>query len=289
MSNFKNSDLHMHSTASDGNYKPKELMIKCKEAGLEIVSLTDHDTFSGLREAMDVGVELGLTVIPGIELSTKSHGRSVHILGYGLDYHDESLLSFLEKQKQYRSRRLDHMLNKLASVNINLTRTDVLFYVDGGSIGRPHVAKAMIDRGYVETVAEAFDGYLGEGKPGFVEKEKEMTVEEAIKLIHQYGGLAVVAHPTYYQLDDEIEHWVIKWGLDGVEVFHRDHDQVAQQKYLELCHTIEAKTGQELLKTGGSDFHDEEYGRVPEPLGITRLDNSYAKVMIKRLKESGSL
>ncbi|ADC51875.1 MULTISPECIES: PHP domain-containing protein [Alkalihalophilus] len=288
MSTIKNSDLHMHSTASDGNYTPKDLMDKCKEAGLEIVALTDHDTVQGVEAAIEAGQALGLAVIPGIELSTKIHGKSVHILGYGIDYTNNNLKSFLATQQQYRSERLDEMIAKLSRIGIELNRQQVLKHVDGGSIGRPHVAKAMIDAGYVNSVSEAFDEFLAEGKPGFVEKQKEMTVKEAIEFIHKYEGVAIVAHPDYYGLDEEIESWVIEWGLDGIEAFHRDHNRSAVERYSSLARSIEGRSGRRLLLTGGSDFHDEEYGRVPEPLGVTRLENRYAEALLERIEESGS-
>ncbi|WP_368504196.1 PHP domain-containing protein [Alkalihalophilus sp. As8PL] len=284
----KDSDLHMHSTASDGNYSPDDLMKKCYEVGLKIVALTDHDTVQGVPKAIEVGRSLGLTVIPGIELSTKIHGRSVHILGYGMDYENHEMLAFLSEQQQYRSERLNQMINKLSQSGVQLSRADVLKHVDGGSIGRPHVAKAMIDAGYVNSVSEAFDQFLAEGKPGFVEKQKEMTVKEAIDFIHRYNGVAVVAHADYYGLDEEIELWVREWGLDGIEVFHRDHNAETVQRYLTLVNQIEANTGAELLLTGGSDFHDEEYGRVPEPLGVTRLADQYAEILLQRISKSDS-
>ena len=182
-----NSDLHMHSTASDGGYSPSDLMYKCKDVQLEIVSLTDHDTVDGLEEAIRVGKELGLAVVPGIEFSTKYKGKSVHILGYQFDWQNEELRSMLKQQKQLRRERLDTIITRLGRVDVWIKPEDVLKYVDGGSVGRPHVAKALIDAGYVGDVAEAFERYLAEGQPGYVEKSKEMTIKEAIDWIHQTG------------------------------------------------------------------------------------------------------
>ncbi|ARK30824.1 PHP domain-containing protein [Halalkalibacter krulwichiae] len=281
MMTSQNSDLHMHSTASDGGYKPSELMVKCKKVNLEIVSLTDHDSVDGIDEAISKGKELGLQVIPGIEFSTKYKGKSVHILGYQFNYKNEELQSMLSEQKQLRRKRLDQIVDKLARVDIMITPEQVLKHTDGGSIGRPHVAKALIEAGYVKDVAEAFEYYLAEGKPGYVEKDKEMTVKEAIDWIHRTNGIAIVAHPDYYGVDEDLIDWVRDWGLDGIEVYHRDHDEKAVKRYEQLANDIDLKLGLKLYRTGGSDFHHEEYGRVREPLGMSRLSNHLAERLFK--------
>ncbi|WP_209122242.1 PHP domain-containing protein [Alkalihalobacillus sp. BA299] len=284
----ENADLHMHSTASDGGYSPSSLLDKCKDVGLQYIALTDHDTTEGVKEAMDRGKELGITVIPGIEFSTKYHGKSVHILGYGLDYDNDELCQMLKGHQQMRRKRLDVILGKLKAVGLELTAEDVLEFVDGGSIGRPHVAKALIKKKYVQDVAEAFDKYLAEGRPCYVSKEKEMTPEEAINWIHRMKGVSIIAHPVYYDLDDWIEPLVVEYGLQGIEVYHRDHSDEDRIHYEKLLQQIEKKHKISLLKTGGSDFHHEDYGRVPEPLGRTRIHNSYAEKLVAAIKKSGS-
>ncbi|WP_078554193.1 PHP domain-containing protein [Bacillus alkalicellulosilyticus] len=281
----KNADLHMHSTASDGGYTPSELMKKCHDNGLTHVSLTDHDTVNGVKEAIQAGQALGMTVIPGIEFSTKVSGKSVHILGYGIDWQDQSLLDMLELQREQRRKRLDVILSKLKKVGIELEAADVLEFVDGGSIGRPHVAKALVKKGHVRDIAEAFELYLAEGKPCYVSKEKEMSPEEAIEWIHRTGGLAVVAHPVYYDLDEIIEELVQTKQLDGIEIYHRDHPEDVVAHYEHLTAEWESKYGRQLLKTGGSDFHHEDYGRNREPLGVTRLQTSLAIELIDQLQQ----
>ncbi|WP_026672124.1 PHP domain-containing protein [Alkalihalobacterium bogoriense] len=280
----KNSDLHMHSTASDGGYSPSELVRKCKEQGLTIISLTDHDTVAGVSEAIETGQAFGIKVIPGIEFSTKAKGKSVHIIGYGIDISDKALLHMLEQQRIQRRNRLDVILSKLHQVGITMQADDVLQFVDGGSIGRPHVAKALIQKGYVTDVAEAFDRYLAEGQPCYVSKEKEMTPEEAFTWIHQTGGVAIVAHPVYYGLDELIEEWVREKQLDGIEVYHRDHTQADVIHYEQFTLRLEQTYDVQLLRTGGSDFHHEEYGRKREPLGVTRLSNEFAMQLMEKLK-----
>nr|WP_275899563.1 PHP domain-containing protein [Bacillus piscicola] len=273
----------MHSTASDGGYSPSALMTKCKEAGLSIVSLTDHDTTDGLQEAKETADFLDIHVINGIELSTKSpvSNKSVHMLGYGFNTNDSYFQSALEEQRRLRKRRLHVILDKLNKAGMPIEAEDVLKHTDGGSIGRPHVAKALMEKGYVEEVGEAFDRYLGEGKPCFVGKEKEFTPQEAIELIHHAGGQAVVAHPVYYEIDEEIETWILDYYLDGVEVYHRDHDLDAVHHYEELVAKWEKAAGRPLIRTGGSDFHHEEYGRKREPLGHTTVPLTLAKQLIE--------
>lgn len=277
------ADLHMHSTASDGGYSPANLVKKCADVGLQYIALTDHDTVDGINEAISAGKQYGINVIPGIEFSTKYNGKSVHMLGYGIDYNDEPLRKMLQKQKLQRSKRLDVILEKLANVNIYLSREDVLEFVDGGSIGRPHVAQALVKHNYVRDVKEAFDLYLAEGKPCYVEKEKEMTPEETIDWIHRTGGIAIIAHPVYYNNDELIEYLVRDHHLDGIEVYHRDHDEEAIKHFEHLTSELEAKYHRPLLRTGGSDFHHEDYGRKKEPLGVTRINNDLALKLIAKI------
>ncbi|OIJ18981.1 phosphatase [Anaerobacillus alkalidiazotrophicus] len=284
-SKSKNTDLHLHTTASDGGYSPKELVRKCKEVGLEYIAITDHDTVSGVKEAIVEGERLGITVINGIEFSTKENGIGVHILGYGIDLTYEPLLSMLSEQQKMRKTRMQEMVQKFARFNIHLNEADILKEADGGSIGRPHVAKVLVKMGAVNDVAEAFDKYLAEGKPCYVKKEREMTPLEALQWIEAAKGIAILAHPVYYKLDDRISTWVKTGLLHGVEVYHRDHNVEVQNHYEQLVKQIEQQQGVVLLRTGGSDFHHEDYGRVTQPLGETRIDNELAKRLLARIKK----
>lgn len=278
-----NADLHLHTTASDGGYSPSELVRKCKNVGLEYVAITDHDTVSGVQEAIEVGSSLGITVIPGIEFSTKEKGQSIHILGFGVDITSQPLLKMLEEQQDMRKTRLRSIVKKFREIGIEMKEEDILTHVDGASVGRPHVAKALVEKGIVSNVAEAFERYLAEGKPCYVRKEKEMTPIEAMEWIHRANGVAVIAHPVYYSIDDEIPGWVADGFLDGIEVYHRDHDEKTRNHYESLVADLKKKFNKELLITGGSDFHHEDYGRVREDLGVTRLNNKYALKLIDRI------
>ncbi|MBB5174474.1 PHP domain-containing protein [Texcoconibacillus texcoconensis] len=274
------SDLHMHSTASDGVYDPAKLMNLAADNGLTIVSLTDHDTVSGVKEAQKTAEKRGLIFIPGIEFSTKEGGESVHILGYGYDIDNQAFLKALEEQRKMREDRLEKMVKKCAAHGVPLTREDVMAHVDGSVIARPHVGQAMVEKGYVQSVKDAFDRYLAEGKPCYVAKAKEWSPEEAIEIIHNAGGYAIVAHPGHYDLDDRIEQWVKDFGLDGVEVYHRDHDENQVKRYEEIVQDIENKLGNDLLITGGSDFHSPDYGRDKEELGVTKLADHFAERLV---------
>jgi 3',5'-nucleoside bisphosphate phosphatase len=274
----------MHTTASDGGYSPLELLAKCKEVGLEYIAITDHDTVGGVAEAIKEGEKLGITVIPGIEFSTKEAGVSVHILGYGIDVTDAALLKMLQEQQQMRKKRMEEMVTKFAEQNIHIDEVEILKEADGGSIGRPHVAKVLVKTGVVKDVAEAFHLYLAEGKPCYVKKEREMTPLEALKWIKAAKGVAIIAHPVYYDLDDKIEEWAATGLLHGVEVYHRDHEEAVQKHYEHLVQQIEQKLNIALLRTGGSDFHHEDYGRVRQPLGETRIKNDLAIELLARIQ-----
>ncbi|MFK3938817.1 PHP domain-containing protein [Alkalihalobacillus sp. NPDC078783] len=278
------SDFHMHSTASDGGYSPRQLVEKCHAAGLTQIALTDHDTIDGVHEATEAGQELGIRVLPGIEFSCVFEGKSVHMLGLGVDPSHKEFQLMLTQQREMRERRMTKMISKLAGVGVHVSADEVLAEADGGSIGRPHVAKVLVRHGIVKTVAEAFDHYLAEGKPCYVEKEKEMTIQEAINWTHRVGGLSIVAHPGYYEFDHVLIDWITEYQMDGIEVYHRDHSDEDIRRYETLCTEAEQKTGQAIFRTGGSDFHHETYGRKQEPLGVTRLQNKYADQVLHALR-----
>ncbi|PYZ95372.1 histidinol phosphatase [Salipaludibacillus keqinensis] len=273
MSEYTNqkADIHMHSTASDGGYRPDVLMELCAKAGLNIVSLTDHDTTAGLETARLVAEKHGLQFIDGIELSTRTNGVSVDILGYGFDIHNKVLQDNLAFHRNMRQERMDRMIEKCQENHLNISIEQVKAEVTGETYSRPHLAKALIKQGYVESVHEAFDKYLGYGKPCYVFKENEMNPQEAISLIHKAGGIAVVAHPIYYDLDDQIVQWFEEEDLDGIEVYHRDHQPEDVERFLQLAYHAEKRLNRTVFKTGGSDFHHESFGRAGEQLGLTKL------------------
>ncbi|UCZ51582.1 PHP domain-containing protein [Bacillus shivajii] len=278
------ADVHMHSTVSDGGYSPSQLMEKCARANLKIVSLTDHDSTAGITAAAKFAKQYEMTFIPGIELSTRIKGTNVDILGYGINIEDDNLQNVLSYHRKMRHRRMEDMLQKCQEVGLNIQLEDVERHVTGETFSRPHLAKALIEKGYVKNVQESFEKYLGQHKPCYVPKPEEFSPKEAIELIHGAGGVAVVAHPVFYDLDDEIITWVQSFHLDGIEVYHRDHDEQAIKRFLQLAKRAEVKTGRKLFKTGGSDFHHESYGRIGEQLGETKLPVDEAEFLLSHLR-----
>ncbi|TMW73341.1 PHP domain-containing protein [Alteribacter natronophilus] len=280
------ADLHMHSTYSDGSYDPAALMKKCADAGLTAVSLTDHDTTGGLKEASSEAEKYGIHFIPGIELSTRSKtGRSVDILGYGFNEEDAEFQKTIAYYRSMRKGRMEEMIRKCHELGLDIEWQDVLVHVTGHTYSRPHMAKALVDKGYAETVADAFDRYIGYNKPLYVPKKEELSPQQAISVIQKAGGLAVVAHPVFYNLDGEIADWAENAGLDGIEVYHRDHSEEAVARFSELADRIEKKSGRSLLRSGGSDFHHESFGREGEEIGVTKLPVREAKKIIESLSK----
>ncbi|PYZ98150.1 histidinol phosphatase [Alteribacter lacisalsi] len=279
------ADLHMHSTYSDGGYDPEALMQKCADGGLTMVSLTDHDTTGGLVAARKYADQHGIRFVSGIELSTRSKsGRSVDILGYNFDAEDPEFQETIAYYRRMRKGRMAEMIEKCRSLGINVEWSDVLVHVTGHTYSRPHMAKALVDKGYAENVSDAFKRYVGYGKPLYVQKKEELSPEQAIDVIQSAGGVAIVAHPVFYNLDDEIAEWAVYNGLDGIEVYHRDHSKETIARFCRLADRIEEKTGRTILRTGGSDFHHESFGRDGEEIGITKLPHKEADQFLSAIR-----
>lgn len=244
------ADLHCHTTASDGLWSPRELVRQAASLGLKGVGITDHDTVSGWEEAEKAGQEYGLEILKGIELNTEADGIEVHILGYEPELKTGGLLEKLNYLRGARYRRMLKIIERLNTLNIRITPEDVEKYVSGESIGRPHVAQALIEAGYVRSLKDAFACYIGFGAPAYVPRYK-ITPQEAIATIRQAGGVAVLAHPGIRRLEDSLQEW-ISYGLQGLEISHSEHSAEDEARYRELAE----KYG--LVATGGSDFHGEK-------------------------------
>lgn len=273
------ADLHMHTLASDGGYRPAELVQKCAEARLSLIAITDHDTTSGLAEAAEEAALRGLSFVNGIELSTRFNGESIDILGYGIDPANKELQEKLAFHRNKRIQRMEAMIKRCRENGLEIEAADVTDYVTGDTYSRPHLAKALIEKGYVRDVADAFDRYIGYGRPCYVEKADEMLPAEAIALIHAAGGVAVLAHPVYYDLDSAVSEWVTLYGLDGIEIYHRDHGPEDIARFEALAERIEFEHDCSLFRTGGSDFHHESYGRIGEEIGQTKLPYKHAEFL----------
>jgi len=267
------ADLHLHSTYSDGIYTPHELAAKAKAADITVLALTDHDTLKGLPEMKEAVTETGIAFIPGVEFSARWENRQVHIIGYGINEHNALLLERLADVRNARRSRLEKIIKRLHEMGMDV---DVPVPQEGQrAVGRPHVARALVAQGYVKTVQEAFDKYIGEGKPAY-QPQTKMTPPEAVMLIHQAGGLAVQAHP------EEIGNRALALKLlgalayDGIEVYHPSaKDKEAEVFWLQIARE------RKLLVTGGSDFHGNP-GRFPETLPEWPVEREKVQDFLRR-------
>jgi 3',5'-nucleoside bisphosphate phosphatase len=247
-------DLHTHSTASDGSLSPDDLVIYAKRKGAAAISLTDHDTIEGLGTALAAGKELGLEVIPGLEISAQFPGGSMHILGYYIDPSDPKLNRELDRLQEARRERNPKIIKKLQSLGFPISY-DQVQAIAKGQIGRPHIAQTLFHMGAVSSIEEAFQKYLTKGAPAYEEKLR-FSPQEAISMIIQAGGIPVLAHPftlNYSSLRDlkGIVEKLKDDGLKGIEVIYSEHTSDQTRDYFSLV------TELELIFTGGSDFHGD--------------------------------
>ena len=259
-------DLHIHSTASDGEYAPAEIVEMAYSIGLEVIAITDHDTVGGIDEAMEAAQRSGLEVIPGVEINAESKDQSIHILGYFINHRNESLLAELTKLCHSREWRARRVLEELAALGMDL-KWDRLLEIAGNSlIGRPHIAEAMVEQGYVSTIKEAFDDHLGRGRPGYVQRPR-LAPEEAIELILSAGGVPVLAHPLGVL---HLLSGLLSAGLAGLETYYSGYS-VEDSRAIA---SVARRHG--LITTGGSDYHGPsvtpgiELGQVSIPAGVMK-------------------
>jgi 3',5'-nucleoside bisphosphate phosphatase len=273
-------DLHTHSLISDGTDTPGELVHKARAVGLDVVGLTDHDTFDGLDEAVAEGERVGIHVVRGMELSCSRHGDSVHVLAYGADPGSPGLAAEMARVRDGRLGRLAGVLAKLAELGVPVTEAEVMAQVgESPSVGRPHIADALIQAGHVGDRQEAFDRFLADGGPAHVHRYT-IEVDRGIDLVHEAGGLAVIAHPWGRGREEVLpasllEALVRDHGLDGIEVDHQDHDAETRQR----LRTLAANLG--LLATGSSDYHGA--GKLDHDLGCNTTDPEVFDEMQRRL------
>jgi predicted metal-dependent phosphoesterase TrpH len=276
-------DLHTHSSVSDGTDTPAELVGKALAVGLDVVALTDHDTFDGLDEAVAEGERLGLGVFRGMELSCSRRGSSVHVLAYGADPASPELAAEMARVRDGRLGRLAGVLLKLAELGVPVSEAEVMAQVgDSPSVGRPHIADALIAAGHVRDRQEAFDSFLADGGPAHVHRYT-IEVDRGIDLVHEAGGLAVIAHPwgrgrEHLLPPNVLQGLVRDHGLDGLEVDHQDHDSDARRRLRELA------DGLGLLATGSSDYHGT--GKLDHDLGCNTTDVTVFTEMQRRLRIS---
>lgn len=269
-------DLHTHSTVSDGTDSPTELVWAAARAGLDVVALTDHDAFDGLAEAEAAGAAAGVQLFPGMELSCSRHGQSVHLLAYGADQRHPGLSAEMVRVRGGRTARLLPVLARLAELGVGVTEAEVLVQVgDSPSVGRPHIADALVAAGHVRDRTEAFDRYLADGGPAHVPRYA-IEIGRGIDLVHAAGGVAVIAHPWGRGREALLPAPVLRelvsdHGLDGIEVDHQDHDAEKRGRLRALAGDLG------VLSTGSSDYHGT--GKTDHDLGVnTTADEVFSEL-----------
>ena len=267
-------DLHMHSTASDGAASPRELVIAAAAAGLGAIALTDHDTVDGLDEARRAGADLGVDVIAGVELSAFENDRETHLLGLHLS-DLAAIETSLETFRAARRTRAERIVAALNALGVPVTLAAVMVEAGTGAIGRPHIARALIAGGWVRDTREAFDRYLGFGKPAFIPKHV-LGLADAIRLVHAAGGLAVLAHPGGSGVRTWLE-LLAGLGLDGVEVRHPGHSAEDIARLGALADHLG------LVPSGGSDWHGATSG--PRVLNVMRVPHEWLDRQRERVRE----
>jgi len=246
------ADLHLHSTVSDGLLTPAEIVAKAKKLNLEVIALTDHDSTDGLTEALAAGARHSIRVLAGVEISAELADEEIHILGFLLDYHNQDLQQLLGKIQESRMIRVQEMVRRLQALGFDLNVQEVVAAAGKtSSLGRPHVARAMIERGYASSLTEVFSRWLGFGQPAYVSRYK-LNPAQAIEIIQRAGGLAFLAHPGLLKNEDCISQ-LAKDGLDGIEVYHPEHSSVQARSFRNTA----AALG--LYVSGGSDSHGSPY------------------------------
>jgi predicted metal-dependent phosphoesterase TrpH len=249
-------DLHMHTTASDGRSAPEELVTEAVAHGLTTIAVTDHDTTAAWDDVSTAAAAAGVACIPGIEITAVADGRDVHMLGYFIDPHHAELNAFLVTQRSDRQRRLREIGERLDRLGVPVDLDRAIRksgHRMGRALGRPLAAAALVDAGHVATLKEAFDRYLGEGRPAFIERQG-VSVVQVVELIARAGGLSSMAHPGK-TLRDELIPALVAAGMPAFEVYHPDHDMIDTARYRQMAATLG------VLATGGSDYHGQGSGR----------------------------
>ena len=241
------ADLHVHTTASDGTFSPTEVVHFALERNLDAIAVTDHDSCEAIGPAMDAAKAVGLLLIPAVEFSSYREGLDVHVLGYHLDHTDPSLTDLLLGLRHARLERALTMIVSLRDAGYEIDQEDVLRLAAGGSVGRSHIARVLVNDGHMPSIQDAFEQLIGRERPHYVAKPLT-TPEDVISLVRERGGIPVLAHPGVGSADTAIESF-IDAGLLGIEAYHPEHTQEMTERYVGIAEQ------RGLVVTGGSDFH----------------------------------
>ena len=280
-------DLHIHSTASDGTFSPAEILALAQDLNLAAIAITDHDTINGSKEALSIGVPPSLKFLTGVEISASlppsfPYSGSLHILGYSIKIDNPLLNKTLTTLQEARKNRNPGIIDRLNSMGVAISMDELLNEVGGGQIGRPNIASLMVKKGYVESIKEAFDKYLGKGKPAYLDKYR-IDCSKAIEVILGAGGIPVIAHPFLLNPKniEDIEELVITlkaMGLKGIEVYYPEHSQDNISKLEDIANR------HKLLMTGGSDFHGSLKPEIK--MGSGKGDLFVPYILYEKLMES---
>lgn len=273
MSDFR-ADLHCHTTASDGTMTPREILQEAKKCGLSGLSITDHDTVDAYVEAIPYAEEIGVRLVPGVEFSTDFMGNTVHILGYSFNPDNPVIVSLCDYHKKRRVDRFLKMLERLQAEGFDLKET--AFDLNDGTIGRPHLAKGLMDGGYVRSVAEAFNKYLGDGKCCYVSAET-ISTEKTLQAIHEANAFAVIAHPHLIK-NQETLLGLLKLPFDGIEGYYARFAPSQEKRWVQIGEY------RGWLITGGSDFHGTVKPNIP--LGCSWVRSELFDTLQKRYEEN---
>jgi len=268
------ADLHTHTFHSDGTRSPQEVVDVALAHGIDILAISDHDNLAAFYAIKPYADAKGVTLIPAMELSCAYEGVDIHVLAYAFDAHDERIDARLRSFRETRHRRGYAIVDRLRSLGCAITAERVDELAAGGAMGRPHVARALVEAGYVASVSEAFDKYLGSGKPAYIEKER-FRIEEAVDMIRSAGGVTSIAHPTLYPEHERRVPELLDAGIDAIEVLHPDVDQENRERYTNLARFRGKFT------TGGSDDHGTV--KTSETLGTIRVPETSIGAILERL------
>jgi len=271
---MKTADLHIHTSFSDGTLSPEEAVKIAKEAGLSAIAITDHDNTDGIEPALKHGAKIGIEVIPGIELSCEYNSTEIHMLGYYINWENNWLQGKLRVFQKARERRAFHILSKLKFLGIEIDEQMLFSQADIGSISRIHFARCLVEMGEAESIYDAFQKYLIDGRPAFVRKLR-VTPEEALNMIHRVAGIAVIAHPVFGGGHKNFLKKLKRLGLSGIEIYH-PHQNLDEdiKRFQSIAHEFD------LVVTGGTDSHGNN--EEENPIGSLRVDYE----LVERLKEA---
>lgn len=274
-----NIDLHIHTSASDGRFSPEEIVTKSARLGLTTIAICDHDTVDGITPALESARALPqLRIIPGVEISTFSPGNEVHVLGYFIEFNDPKLKTALANSRNSRRERAKAIIAKLNDLNVHINWHQVQKIAGSGTVGRPHIAQAMLEKGYVTSFKEAFTRYIGLGGPAYIERHK-ITPIEAVSLIKGINGLPVLAHPLTIKQPEEMIIELKSAGLVGIEVYYDDYTERERNTLAKLASKYN------LITTGGSDYHGLD-DSAETMLGDANVPQESAEQLIAMAQEN---